>query len=392
VITIPLVLIWIIEILASVIVIVLNWLSLRISAKLLAQDPENALWLFLNWLSIAFLIFAGTHLISYTTQNLISYFHFSELELLQGIFGGLDTVIYVVIAAITLFFHRIQRIYRHMEVDHRHLEETSQEILALNREMEALVMERTMKEMALGIAHGIRNPLCVIGGLSHRLIKKPDDAGATRDRAKAIADEAQRIELMVERFETLARRKTSFFAQEDINFLVRSTLDILRPELKAKKINLVTELYTGPLLGRIDKQLLRVALSHLLRNAVEATHPGGTVLIRTSMDKDHAILMIKDTGRGMAPEVVDQVFIPFYTTKIGGTGLGMVFVRQIVDEHRGTISLESKLGRGTTVTIKLPHRFAELPGVSEDISTPEPPEAPASPDLSSGRPQHRGVT
>jgi signal transduction histidine kinase len=390
VITIPLVLIWILEILASAIVIVLTWLSLRISAKSMAQDPENALWLFLNWLSIAFLVFACTHLISYITQNLISYFHFPELEFLEGIFRGLDTVIYVAIAAITLFFHRIQRIYRHMEVDHRHLEETSQEILALNREMEALVMERTMKEMALGIAHEIRNPLFVIGGLSHRLIKKPDDADATRDQAQAIAKEARRIEEMVHRFEILARRKTSFFAQEDINLLVQSSLDLLRPEFKAKKINLVTELSAGPLLGRIDKQLLQVALAHLLRNAVEATHPGGTVLVRTSMDKDHVILRIKDMGRGMAPEVVDKVFIPFYTTKIGGTGLGMVFVRQIVDEHRGTVSLKSKIGKGTTVTIKLPLRFAELPGVSKDISTPESPEAPASPDLSSGRPQPKG--
>jgi signal transduction histidine kinase len=132
----------------------------------------------------------------------------------------------------------------------------------------------------------------------------------------------------------------------------------------------VTELADAPLLGRLDKHLLRAALSHLLRNAVEATHPGGTVLVHTSMDREHVLLIIKDTGRGMTPEVVDQVFIPFYTTKIGGTGLGMVFVRQIVDEHRGSIKLESKIGRGTTVTIKLPHRIAELPGVSEDIPPP----------------------
>ncbi|HEY9074018.1 MAG TPA: ATP-binding protein, partial [Desulfobaccales bacterium] len=69
--------------------------------------------------------------------------------------------------------------------------------------------------------------------------------------------------------------------------------------------------------------------------------------------------------------VVEKVFVPFYTTKLGGTGLGMVFVRQIVDEHRGTITLESRLGRGTTVTIRLPHRFAEAPGVSEEESPPE---------------------
>ncbi|MDD2903205.1 MAG: HAMP domain-containing sensor histidine kinase [Syntrophales bacterium] len=383
-ITVPLALIWILEALASVLVIALTWLTLRISAKSLAQDPENALWLFLNWLSIAFLAFACTHLISYTTRNLIIYFHFHQLALVEGIFGGLDTVTYVVIGAITLFFHRIQRIYLHMEVDHRHLEETSQEILELNREMEALVIERTMKEMALGIAHGIRNPLCIIGGLSHRLIKNPDDAEAIRDQAQAIAEEAKRIEEMVHRFEKLAHKKTSFFAQKDINLLVGSTLDFLRSEFKAKKISLVTELSASPLPGRIDTQLLRIALAHLLRNAVEATQPRGTVLVRTSMDEENVILMIKDTGRGMAPEVVDQVFIPFYTTKLGGTGLGMVFVRQIVNEHRGTIDLESNVGQGTTVTIKIPHRFAELPGVSEDIPAPE---SPASSGPSSGSPQ-----
>ena len=371
-ITIPVFLIWIFEIIASVIVIGLSWLALRISSRSLAQDPENALWLFLNWLSLAFLVFACTHLISFTAQSLISFFHFPALDWVQGISGSLDIVAYVFVAAITLFFHRIQRIYHHMEIDHRHLEETSEEILALNREMEACVMERTMKEMALGIAHGIRNPLCVIGGISHRLAKKPNDVNATREQAEAIAKEARRIEEIVHRFETLARRQDSFFTEEDINLLVESSLNVLRPEFKAKKINLLVDLFAKPLLVRVDKQLLRVALSHLLRNAVEATQPGGSVLVRTTQVKDQAILMIKDTGRGMAPEVVENVFIPFYTTKIGGTGLGMVLVRQIVDEHRGTISLKSKLRRGTTVTIKLPRRFVEFPGISEKISTPGP--------------------
>ncbi|MGD0828278.1 MAG: ATP-binding protein, partial [Desulfobaccales bacterium] len=87
---------------------------------------------------------------------------------------------------------------------------------------------------------------------------------------------------------------------------------------------------------------------------------------RTSMEKNFAVLVIQDTGRGMPSEVVEKVFVPFYTTKLGGTGLGMVFVRQIVDEHRGTISLDSKMGRGTTVTIRLPLRFADRPEVSEE--------------------------
>ncbi len=89
-------------------------------------------------------------------------------------FGGFDSVIYVTIAAVIFFFHRIQRLYRRMEADHHHLAETSHEILALNREMEALVMERTMSEMALGMAHGIRNPAA-----RHRRLQPP---AAEKDR------------------------------------------------------------------------------------------------------------------------------------------------------------------------------------------------------------------
>jgi signal transduction histidine kinase len=378
-ITLPLAPLWILEYLSAIIVLILNILALRLSRRLVDQDPENALWLFFNWLAIAFVIFSITHLISHALHDLITYWNLPNLALLQRIFGGFDTVIYVAIAAIILFFHRIQRLYRRMEADHHHLEETSHEILALNREMEALVMERTMSEMALGMAHGIRNPLHVIGGFSHRLLRKTDEDDPSRAWATAIAEEARRIEQMVERFENLAMRKTSFFAQEDLNVIVRSTLDLLLPELRAKNISLVAELCSEPLVGRFNKHLLKVALAHLVRNAVEATPRGGTVLVRTTREQQFAVLILQDTGRGMPQEVVEKVFVPFYTTKIGGTGLGMVFVRQIVDEHRGVITLESQVGRGTTVTIRLPHRFTESPEVGDEFPPVAPPVAPAAP-------------
>jgi signal transduction histidine kinase len=372
----PLALLWILEYLSYSSVIVLVYLSFRVSERLVRRDPENALWLFLNWLCVVFLIFALTHITSHALQDIMVYGDFPNLAVAHRVVGGVDTIIYVVIAAITLFFHRIQRLYRRMEADHHHLEETSQEILALNREMEALVMERTMSEMALGMAHGIRNPLHVIGGFSHRLLRKTDESDPSRAWATAIAEEARRIEQMVERFETLAQRKTSFFAQEDLNVIVRSTVDLVRPELKAKNISLIFELCDTPLVGRLNKHLLKVALSHLLRNAIEAMRPGGTLMVQTLRDKHFATLIIRDTGRGMAADVVEKVFVPFYTTKLGGTGLGMVFVRQIVDEHRGVITLDSKLGQGTTVTIRLPLRFTEAPEVSEEFPEVEEIKSP----------------
>jgi signal transduction histidine kinase len=374
----PLLPLWVIEYLSGVVVIVFTLLAWHYSRRLMTQDPENALWLFLNWLSLTFVIFSLTHIFSHFIQDIARFYTSSlALSMLRRVMGGIDSIVYVAIATTTLFFSRIRRLYHRMEEDHHHLEETSHEILALNREMEALVMERTMSEMALGIAHGIRNPLHIIGGFSHRLLKKTDSDDPTRDWLKAIAEEAKRIEDMVERFETLAQRKSSFFSHEDLNDIVVETLELIKPEVRAKNLSLVTELHQGPLMGRLNTHLLKVAIAHLLRNAIEATRPRGTIRVRTTQDKHFAVLAIQDTGKGMPPDVVDKVFVPFYTTKIGGTGLGMVFVRQIVDEHRGVITLESKVGRGTTVTLRLPLRFAEAPGVSEPPPSPEAPPEPS---------------
>jgi signal transduction histidine kinase len=374
----PLLPLWVIEYLSGVVVIVFTLLAWHYSRRLMTQDPENALWLFLNWLSLTFVIFSLTHIFSHFIQDIARFYTSSlALSMLRRVMGGIDSIVYVAIATTTLFFSRIRRLYHRMEEDHHHLEETSHEILALNREMEALVMERTMSEMALGIAHGIRNPLHIIGGFSHRLLKKTDSDDPTRDWLKAIAEEAKRIEDMVERFETLAQRKSSFFSHEDLNDIVVETLELIKPEVRAKNLSLVTELHQGPLMGRLNTHLLKVAIAHLLRNAIEATRPRGTIRVRTTQDKHFAVLAIQDTGKGMPPDVVDKVFVPFYTTKIGGTGLGMVFVRQIVDEHRGVITLESKVGRGTTVTLRLPLRFAEAPGVSEPAPPPEAPPEPS---------------
>lgn len=376
-ISLPLFPIWIVQAFGTVAVIVFSCLSLRITRRLMARDPENALWLFLDWLTMGFVIFSISHAISHSLQEFINYYGQSlALWRLRRLFGGFDSIIYVIIAAITFFFHRIQRLYHRMEADHHHLEETSHEILALNREMEALVMERTMSEMALGMAHGIRNPLHVIGGFSNRLLRKTDPDDPTRAWLSTIADEARRIEQMVTRFESLAQRKESFFNQEDLNDIVGTTLELLQPELRAKNLALITDFHPRPLVGRLNRHLLKVALSHLVRNAIEATRPRGKIMVRTLLEKDYAVLTIQDTGRGMPPEVVEKVFVPFYTTKIGGTGLGMVFVRQIVDEHRGVITLDSKVGRGTTVTIRLPHRFIDKAELCGELGPPPGPQAP----------------
>ncbi|MBI4642301.1 MAG: HAMP domain-containing protein [Deltaproteobacteria bacterium] len=265
---------------------------------------------------------------------------------------------------------RVRERTAQLEATYKELEKTSQEVLTLNQEMEALIMERTMSEMALGMAHGIRNPLFVIGGFSNRLLKKATLNEPARNWAAAIVEEAKRLEQMVQRFEALAQRKEAFFTQEDLNEIIRDVLDMLQSEIKGNDIHLIKAFHPQPIIGRLNRHLIRVAFAHLLRNAIEATAPGGEIKVTTIAEREFVLLTIQDTGKGMSPEVVEKVFEPFYTTVIGGTGLGMVFIRQIVDEHRGSINLESQVGVGTKVTIRLPLRFEEPPHLS--MQTVEP--------------------
>jgi len=348
----------VVDITGSILAIILAGFCFTTVRRLLRQEPDNALWIFLFWFSTALGIFALSRSLGHIAKHVLILTGFPQVwKSLSPFSGGINTFTFILIASVTVFFQHFQRIYRRMSANHAQLETFSRDILHLNRDLETMVMERTMAEMALGVADGIRNPICVIGGFSRLLLKRltPDDP--TREWLTTIAAETKRMEEMVTKFESLAEKREYFFGQEDLNQVVETTLTMLTSEIEGKEIQLHTSLWPEPLMGKINGHLLRVALSHLVRNAIEATPRGGGITLTTKRDGEFASLKIQDTGRGMSPEVVEQVFTPFYTTKIGGSGLGLVFVRQIVEEHRGTIKIESEVGRGTRVIIDLPQRF-----------------------------------
>ncbi|MGQ9920796.1 MAG: sensor histidine kinase [Desulfobacca sp.] len=348
-----------VDMVGSALAIILAILCVGTVRQLLRQESENALWIFLFWLSTALAVFAISRSVGHIAQHLLTLAGYRHIwQVLSPLSGATNTITFILIASVTVFFHHFQRIYRRMSANHAELKTVSRDILNLNRDLETMVMERTMAEMALGVADGIRNPICVIGGFSRLLLRRlsPDDP--TREWLQTIAAETRRMEEMVAKFETLAQKREYFFSQEDLNQVVQATVQTLGPEIAAKKINLQTDLWPEPLISKINSHLLRVALSHIVRNAIEATPPGGSITLMTRREGELSRLLVQDTGRGMPPEVVEQIFTPFYTTKIGGSGLGLVFVRQIVEEHRGTINVQSQVGKGTTVSIDLPPRFS----------------------------------
>jgi signal transduction histidine kinase len=104
----------------------------------------------------------------------------------------------------------------------------------------------------------------------------------------------------------------------------------------------------------LDEELMTQALVNVLMNAVQATPTGGKIIVRTRATEDHVEFSVSDTGRGIPPGDLEQIYKPFFTTRHSGTGLGLSITRETIGHHGGTIEVRSKVGRGTTFTITLP--------------------------------------
>ena len=129
---------------------------------------------------------------------------------------------------------------------------------------------------------------------------------------------------------------------------------LVRPSAESAGVHIEHSADTAlpPLL--VDEDLLHQALVNLLMNAIEATPPGGRVLVSTHNEGDECRLIISDTGRGIPEKDLDHIFKPFFTTRHTGTGLGLSITRDIVERHGGHLTLDSEVGVGTTATIHLP--------------------------------------
>jgi PAS domain S-box-containing protein len=209
-----------------------------------------------------------------------------------------------------------------------------------------------------GVAHEVKNPLNAM--MIHLdLVKEKLDAPTpeVEQSLEVIGSEIRRLDRVVQGFLRFMRPQELVFKTVDLNALLQSLGALLDAEWQAQGIRLAFDLDAGlPPVGA-DEELLRQAFLNVLQNAGQAMPGGGTVTLRTARDgRDHARAEIADTGAGIAPEDLDKVFKLYYTTKPDGSGIGLSVVYRIVQLHDGSIDVQSELGRGTTVTVRLPLR------------------------------------
>lgn len=270
------------------------------------------------------------------------------------LFIGLYTVFFALIFIV--IDRRFSLIYGELQEGRRRIEEFNQNILDLNHEMEAIVAERTLAMLGLRVADKIRNPLSVIGALTRRLTKCADSE--LPDKTQEILQQCERIEQSIAEFETLAKNKRYAFKNDDLNAIVTEAAKYLKEAFDAKGVRLELELPQTQIMMKANRRYLLMAINHVLDNALDSTEGGGKVTIKTSLLNNLITLNVTDTGEGIKPEDLAQIYEPFFSTH-KQIGLGLTFVRQIVDEHMGRIEIQSTVGQGTVVTLTFPSHWID---------------------------------
>jgi two-component system, NtrC family, sensor histidine kinase PilS len=237
------------------------------------------------------------------------------------------------------------------------------QIRDMEEEMRRKEWLANLGEMSAGMAHEIRNPLGALAG-AMQMLRKEAAADETDRRLMDIAiREATRLDTIITEFLQYARPPELNLAERDMNKILAETLHLVQHEARTrKKITIVTSLAGGSLLAQVDQDQIRQVFWNLATNAFDAMPEGGQLTITTGYRHvdaggrkgDVIEIEFRDTGKGITQDNLDKIFLPFFTTKKEGSGLGLAAVHRIVDLHGGWIKVESRPQEGTRFVVCLP--------------------------------------
>lgn len=213
--------------------------------------------------------------------------------------------------------------------------------------------------LAGGLAHEIKNPLSTLNINLQLLIEDVqsmtgENSKKVHMKIRVLQREVQRLEAILNDFLRFARGEKLELADRDINEVVDEVVDFVTPEIKQKNIVILKSYDASLPPCRLDSNLIKQAILNVIINAVQAMENGGELMIRTSVNKKNIQIDITDTGTGIPKDIIDKIFLVYFSTKKTGTGLGLPTAKRIIEEHKGTISVQSEEGKGTNFSIRLP--------------------------------------
>ena len=214
-------------------------------------------------------------------------------------------------------------------------------------------------QLAGALAHEIKNPLSTIRLNMELLAEDCHDVEAPQQsrlerKISVVQRECQRLQDLLDDFLSFAKVRRLNRRPTDLNELLGGVLDFFRPKAAEAGIEVVDYLASGLPTVLLDRESFHAAFLNLVLNAEQAMPDGGQLVVRTYPAAEGVALELIDNGCGMDAKTASQVFEAFFSTKQGGSGLGLPTARKIIEAHGGSISLQSEPGRGTRFTIKLP--------------------------------------
>ncbi len=239
----------------------------------------------------------------------------------------------------------------------RQLRESREEIQRLyTTQMSRAEHLATLGELAAGLAHEIRNPLAGIAGVIDIIGRDLPQSSPGRQVLQEVKQEVLHIKNILSDLLDYARPKRPVFHEADLGATAERAVSLARQQILSRPIQM--ELVKGGNVPPVehDPAQIQQVLLNLLLNAIQALDGTGQVRVELSSESGLAVVRVKDTGRGIPPQAIANIFRPFFTTKGGGTGLGLSLARRIVEDHGGNIAVASVQGQGTEFTVKLPVR------------------------------------
>ena len=250
-----------------------------------------------------------------------------------------------------------------------------------DRQQEASTLEsersNAVKLLAAGVAHEIGNPLNALNIhlqlLARELRDLPEDArGPLEDLVGVARTEVERLDTIIRQFLRALRPTQPVLRPEQPTEVLQETLALLKTEFENRRIAVSVDIPDALPTVQLDRSQIKQVFFNLIKNALEAMPDGGSLKITLSVGDVYVDIAFIDTGKGIAPEEMRRVFDPYHTTKAKGSGLGLMIVQRIIEEHGGEIELSSKPGEGTCFKIRLPRSERRV----RLLATPAPAEKP----------------
>jgi signal transduction histidine kinase len=254
-----------------------------------------------------------------------------------------------------------QEIKLYAEELEKRVEERTAELVETHHRLVSQERIAALGRAAAQVAHEVKNPLAGLLLYSLHLKSKSDNLSESQTYlVDKIVDTINHLNSRVEQILDFARPVNLKLRAGNLNEIVNDVLELLRPQLAAKKMEVRLSMSKTAPYAMLDESSIRGALMNLILNAIEASPERGILSISSESTDQSLRLEIADTGPGIDEQKAKKIFEPFYTTKAGGLGLGMPYAKKMIEQHGGTISLNSRPGEGTTISVVLPAAQKEV--------------------------------